>query len=160
MLAYAKRIDGKNLVFWFQVSRSGWDDYAGSQFVVEFQLSESEKPGAVGGFRQRLPHFLTESELARVRQMQNAVIASLPQPPRGHAALLMGEQIATWYLRKFAPVSEVYHSKIDIWFRYHQPDHVKSWAEFVASVLPRITAEIANKESSAGSAPSGGKGER
>jgi hypothetical protein len=143
-LSYAKPIGEKHLLFWFQVTRNGWDDYSGSAFIVEFQLSSSPNVGAIQGIRRRLPHFLAEIDLARVRQMENSVVASLPRPPRDHPVLTqMGRDVAEWFLQKFKPRSQSYTTSSDIWFRYHSAEHVRKWAEFVLSVLPRATSEMA-----------------
>jgi hypothetical protein len=114
LLSYFAPVGQNNLVFWFQVSRDGWDDYAGSKFVVEFQLSEDPRPGTPSGFRQRIPYFLTEFELARIRQIQNSVIASLPKPPQSHFALSISAEVSAWYLERFKPISEPYRSTSDI----------------------------------------------
>src|SRR5207247_10335221 len=42
MLGWKRPLGNEHLVFWFQCSQSGWDDYAGSKFTVEFQRSETD----------------------------------------------------------------------------------------------------------------------
>lgn len=144
MLAYVKLVGTNYLVFWFQVSLDGWDDYAGSKFIVEFQLSDSQTSGSPSGFRARIPRFLKEIEFARIRHIQDSVIASLPKPPTDHPALMINPETSTWYLKKFKPIAENYDSMSDIWFRYHQLSDIRIWAELVASVLPRIVGELEN----------------
>jgi hypothetical protein len=59
MLGWQRRQAEEHLVFWFQCSRDGWDDYAGSKFIVEFQLSEEpphrsrNEPESVAALPQR-----------------------------------------------------------------------------------------------------------
>lgn len=139
LLSYVKPVGEEFLAFWFQVTQRGWDDYTGSAFIVEFQLSPEPDLYSLRGPRRRLPELLTEMDLARVRHMQNAVIADLPQPPSDHPVLAMGPEVAEWFLEKFKPLSESYTTNSDIWLRYHSAEHVRQWAEFVLSVLPRAT---------------------
>ena len=65
MLGYVRPQDGRFLIFWFQCRQGGWDAYAGSGFVAEFQLSPSTCIGAFGDdcIRGRLPDFLDEPDL-------------------------------------------------------------------------------------------------
>ena len=70
-----------HIVFWFQVSQDGWDDYEGSKFTVEFQLSAEPIVGEVSSFRQRLGQFLDDSSREEVRKIQNGIICSLTPPP-------------------------------------------------------------------------------
>jgi hypothetical protein len=126
VLSYTKTIGDKHLWFWFQTTQSGWEDYSGSAFIVELQLSSDPTLYSLRGSRHRLPRLSTELDLARVRQTQNSVIADLPHPPRDHPILAtMGADIAAWYLQQFRPISEPYTTQSDIWFRYHNPQHVR-----------------------------------
>src|SRR4051812_27148902 len=82
MLSWHRPYHEHHLVFWFQVSRDGWDDYAGSKFTVELQLSEEPIVGEVSSFRRRLGEFLDDSFREEVRGIQNKIISSLTLPPR------------------------------------------------------------------------------
>src|SRR5919109_811870 len=117
MLGWVKHKDNKYVVFWLQCKQSGWDYYAGSSFVVEFQFSPSPRIGAYGAdcVRDRLPHFLTEEELGRVREMQNRVIGKLPQPADDYFVLQLEERVVRGYLDMFKPVEQPYAATDDIW---------------------------------------------
>jgi hypothetical protein len=140
MLGWHRPEGAEHLVFWFQCSQDGWDAYAGSKFIVEFQVSDSSQIG-VGTRRYRLPYFLTEHELNQVRSIQNAVIARLPTPPRDYYIFGLDRNLVDWYQAKFRTVQEPYSSRDDIWLRYHEPADVRRWAEFLLSVLPRVVSE-------------------
>jgi hypothetical protein len=76
-ISWSREHERQQTVLWCQVSRDGWDDYAGSKFVVEFQRSNSPEPGAPSSARARLAKFLTEDQRAEARRIQSQVIASL-----------------------------------------------------------------------------------
>jgi hypothetical protein len=144
MLGYIKPQDGRYLVFWFQCSQEGWDAYAGSKFVVEFQLSSLDHIGACAGeyTRNRLPHFLDENDLERVRQMQNRVISKLTVPPADYFVLKISDQVGKWYLSKFQSIDQPYTASDDIWFRYSDEEDVTRWSEFVLEILPKAIARL------------------
>jgi hypothetical protein len=121
---------------WCQVSQSGWDRYAGSEFVVEFQRSPEPVIGGLDARRERLGSFLSPEEREEVRSIQNAVIAALQFPPTSHPVLHVAQQVTDLYLKKFNTVSEPYPERHDIWFRYALPEHVLWWARFIIGKLP------------------------
>ena len=143
-MGWYKQVGDRYVVFWLQCSQDGWDTYAGSKFVVEFQFSPSATIGAagVGCVRERLPHFLSEAELNRARELQNRVIAKLQRPPSDYFVLQMETRVVNWYLEKFEPVHQPYKSTDDIWFRYHDESDVRQWAEFVLNLLPNTIAKL------------------
>jgi hypothetical protein len=137
---------GDHLTIWFQLSRDGWDDYAGSKLVVELQISPSAVVGAVAGpgaTRDRLTRFFTHEQLARVTQMQNDVIRKLTKPPAGHFIYACDEGIVDWYDAKFETVGSDYRMHDDVWFRYHDAHDVRRWAIFVLDRLPDVVRELA-----------------
>jgi hypothetical protein len=144
MLGWQKQVEQKWLTFWLQCSQHGWDTYAGSEFVVEFQLSANSCVGDGGPecFRHRLPFFLHQEELEEVRQIQNDVIGALPRPPADYFVLQMSPDVVNWYLANFAPVERSFVQTDDIWLRYHQPHHVRRWSAFLLQVLPGITTVL------------------
>ena len=147
MLGWQKQVADKFLTFWLQCSGDGWDFHAGSKFAVEFQLSGKSIIGdfGLGCSRKRLPYFLTADDLNEVRQIQNDVIASLSRPPSDYFIYMMSPQAISWYLAKFDQVDQPYLQTEDIWLRYHQPEHVRRWADFLLRLLPRIVAELSAK---------------
>ena len=55
-------------------------------------------------------------------------------------------EVIDWYLKKFEPVSDfasVRFSHSDVWFRYHEPEDVRRWANFVLEILPQALAAFA-----------------
>src|SRR5262245_24489527 len=148
MLGWTKVVADDHLFFWLQVSQDGWDAYAGSKFVVEFQRSQSAHMFDAGRdvVRRRLPHFLRDHELEDVRTLQNDVIRSLQRPPRDYFLYQMDAKVVAWYEAKFDPVADRYRRDEDIWFRYHEPAHVRRWAEFVMEVLPRVVHELEERQ--------------
>jgi hypothetical protein len=142
MLGWVRPAQAKHLVFWCQCSQDGWDDYAGSGFIVEFQLAPSDRPGAGGSEskRMRLGRLLLDSELQRATELQNRLIGKLAQPPRDHPNLRISDQVTRWYLAKFARLERPYRRNDDLWLRYYDEEDVVGWARFVQDVLPRVTA--------------------
>ena len=114
MLSWARPQGDRHLVVWCQVSRDGWDNYAGSQFTVEFQLSDEAIVGARSIRRQRLPRMLDDSGREESRTIQNGVIASLPHPPANHPALHISEATRASYLKKFRKIDPPHSASDDI----------------------------------------------
>jgi hypothetical protein len=131
------------LVFWFQVSQHGWDDYAGSEFVVEFQLSRSPEVGWQQLRRARLAHFLGADALKELQVTQNAVIRALPKPPSDYW-ILQDPRLRDWYLRMFEPVSKPFSPTDDVWLRYHAAADVTRWGQCVLRHLPECISEAAS----------------
>ena len=144
MLCYVRPQDSRSVVFWFQCAQVGWDAYAGSSFVVEFQFSTLARPGAFGDdcVRDRLPGFLDKLDLERIRQMQNDVIKKLKLPPEDYYMLAVPENVKRWYLDKFKPVELPFKRSGDIWLRYHDEEDLTMWAEFVLERLPKVLARL------------------
>jgi hypothetical protein len=136
MLSWTRPQRERFLVVWFQVSRDGWDSYAGSRFTVEFQLSDEPIVGARSIRRQRFPSMLDASGREEIRRLQNDVIASLHYPPPNHPVLKISEPTRAWYVEKFRKIDQPYAEKEDIWFRYGTQEHVTIWANFITRKLP------------------------
>jgi hypothetical protein len=127
---------------WCQVSRDGWDEYAGSKFVVEFQLAPEPIVGAGAKRRQRLASLLTAEQRESARRIENAVISSLQKPPRAHFALHVSPEVTKWYMAKFDAVAVPYPEGHDIWLRYVRPEHVSDWAKFILPLLPGCVSAV------------------
>jgi hypothetical protein len=135
-LSWSREHEGQQTVLWCQVSRDGWDDYAGSKFVVELQRSDSPEAGAPSSARARLAKFLSDDQRAEAWLIQSQVIASLGRPPRTHPLLHVSPEVTGWYLEKFEPLRGAYAPGDDLWLRYAKVEHVDMWAEFLQRVIP------------------------
>lgn len=127
---------------WCQADQRGWDSYAGSKFVVEFQLGPEPVIGGRTICRRRIGELLSPAEREEARAIQNRVIASLRKPPKNYAVLNVCEEVSTLYLRKFELVDQPYWEKDDIWFRYASKGDVDRWAEFLVERLPNCLRQV------------------
>jgi hypothetical protein len=141
-LSWARQQNERYTVLWCQVSRDGWDEYAGSKFVVEFQRSDSPEVGAHPSTRARIVKLLTDDQRAELWRLQNQVITGLARPPRTHPTFQVSSDVTRWYLDKFEPVPVPYGANDDVWLRYAKPEHVVAWAEFLRRVIPGCLAAI------------------
>jgi hypothetical protein len=137
MLSWTRPQGSQHLTFWFQVSQFGWNQYAGSQFTVELQLSATPQVGS-SMQRARLPELLTAADREEVRRQENAVISGLVHPPPSYVEWLGSAYAgaASSYLRSFETVQEPYYPGKDIWFRYASEDDVRAWCELIKAKLP------------------------
>lgn len=136
MLSWVRPQRANYLVVWCQVSQDGWDEYVGSKFTVEFQLSDEPVVGVHHRHRQRLPTMLTCEEREELRTIQNAVISSLRHPPASHP-MLESDVVRKWYLKRLRTIDQPYRDRDDIWFRYASEAHLIAWAEFILGGLGR-----------------------
>jgi hypothetical protein len=136
LLSWIRPQTGRYLVVWCQVSQFGWDDCAGSQFTVEFQLSDEALPGAKSVRRRRFPRMLDDNGREEMRTIQNGVIASLQRPPATHPLLHAGEAIRALYLKSFQRVDQPYCEGDDIWLRYGCEADLVTWARLIINHLP------------------------
>jgi hypothetical protein len=137
-LSWSRHLGGLNTVLWCQVSRDGWDQYAGSKFVLEFQRSEGDEPGMPATVRARYSKLILAEEREQVHSLQNDVIASLQRPPGNHAALQVSPEVTRWYMKNFERETTPYDPEEDLWFRYAEPTHVKRWGELIAQSMPKL----------------------
>lgn len=142
MLGWYRPHEGRQLVFWFQCSRHGWDPHVGSQFSLEFQLADRPETGIGLKNRRGLCELLTAEELEEVRARQNEVIAALTPPPAGHWSEQLEGRARDWYLGQFEPVAERYAAGQDVWLRYGCEENVARWAEFLLPRLSRMLVEF------------------
>lgn len=142
MLSWARPQRDRHLVAWCQVSQDGWDDYAGSKFVVEFQLSDDPVVGATHSQRRRLAKMLDHEGREEMRSLQNEVISSLRRPSANHPCLGASEQVRDYYLRKFQKIDLPYSERDDIWCRYARGEHIVAWAKFIVGKLPECFLKV------------------
>ena len=131
---------GEHFVLWFQLSRDGWDTYAGNKMVLE--LARSPTPTIGCGERARLARFLHDADRALATRMTNDVIAKLVKPPPTHPILAMEARVAHWYLAKFEPMTADFAPRDDLWLRYHDAQDVRRWADFAIARIPRAMEEL------------------
>jgi hypothetical protein len=141
-LSWSRQQSGQHTVLWCQVSRDGWDDYAGSKFVAEFQRSDSPEAGTTSSARLRLAEFLSDDQRSEVWRLQSQVIASLTRPPRTHPLLHVAPEVTRLYLDKFEPLQIAYRAGEDLWLRYAEPEHVRLWADFLRRIVPGCVEAI------------------
>ena len=132
----------RHIVVWFQISRDGWDAFAGSKFVVEFQRSVEPLVGARADRRQRLGALLSAEQREQVRMTNNAVIGSLKRPTPGYAKLQISPEVTKWYLAQFQPRLEPHLERDDIWLHYASPEDVVRWAGLIETMLPGFIEAI------------------
>jgi hypothetical protein len=137
MLGWYKPVREGCLVFWFQCSQDGWDRYAGSKFVVEFQVADSPVPG-LGMHRARLARLLDEAQREDLRQHNNCVIMKLRKPDPSYFIFAADQKVIEWYLSNFDPVEEKYRANEDVWLRYGEEEDVRMWARWILGVLPSV----------------------
>ncbi|HEY1208568.1 MAG TPA: hypothetical protein VGE85_04315 [Terracidiphilus sp.] len=142
LLSWTRPHGDAHIVVWCQVSQYGWDPYAGSQFIVEFQRSSEPVIGYgyKNAHRERIALLLSPEEREEVRRIQNSVIASLQHPPANHPILHFTQEVTDIYVKQFKAVSEPYPERNDIWFRYASPEHITQWAHFIIGRLPKCVA--------------------
>ncbi len=142
MAGWHRPIDNTFLSFWFQCSMDGWDDFVGSKFIIEFQLSDKPVIGT-GQVRVRLPQVLDVTQLEQVRKIQNDIISGLRPPSGDYYVLHISPEVREWYLDKFKLITLPYTNTSDIWLRYKSEMDVRRWAEFLLIHLPSILSRFA-----------------
>ena len=120
--------------FWIQVSRYGFDRYFGGEFVVEFELSNSERHTSL---RDRMWRLLDAASRREVIRRNNQTIKALPGPSDGILQMLPKDLIPT-YVHRFETMDEETKSATDVWFRYARRADVEGWGEFLASQLKTV----------------------
>jgi len=128
---------------WCQADQRGWDSYAGSKFVVEFQLGPEPVIGSKAICRRRIGELLSPAEREEARAVQNRVIGSLRKPPKNYPVLNVCEEVTILYLKEFDLVNQPYGDRDDIWFRYASKEHVDRWAKFLVDRLPNCLQQVA-----------------
>ena len=135
LLGYYRSRNEGCLVFWFQCGPWGWDNFEGSGFVLEFQVSEHPIIGS-GTKRTRLPLLLNNEQLERLRQLQNQVISRLTPPPQDHPIFRISPEFTQSYLARFRPVAAADLNPGQFWHRYYSVEDVARWGEYILELLP------------------------
>ena len=120
--------------FWIQINHYGFDRHFGGEFVVEFELSDSERHTSIRDRMWRLLGITSRSEVIR---MNNQTIKALPGPS-GATLQLLPECLKPTYLRMFETMDEDPKRDADVWFRYATRADVEAWGEFLAARLKGV----------------------
>jgi hypothetical protein len=138
---------------WFQTGKYGWDSYAGGEFYVNFDISETPEVESVRRRDERLNYFLTDAELVSAREYQNAIVARIPKPPESYFEALQAafgkstsaESAATLITTVrgyFEPESMPFRRHQDFALRYWEAADIKGWATLISSVIPRALEQM------------------
>jgi hypothetical protein len=134
------------LIFGFGVARRDyWDQFAGSQFVLDFQIG---RPGNDDLKNRcfRFCYLLTDAQREELRLIQNRVINSLTAPPYDHERVRdLDTETRDWYLEKFVPVPSI-NPKHDTWMRYYTAEHVDEWAHYLLRQMPHFLNELETRK--------------
>jgi len=93
MLGFYKKLKKLYLIIWFQCSRDGYDQFAGSKFIVEIQISETNEIGTTSIVRQRIPFFLSAKDFESITKIENEVKEKLQKPPKCYFIFSLAEDI-------------------------------------------------------------------
>lgn len=132
--------DGPKTVFWAQVHPKAKDPYSGGEFLFEFERMIGNRTAGKLSGRARLDQLLIQSELQRLLDHQNRVIASLPRPPASHVAQYP-ESLRDAYRKEFEPQTTFRPG--DLWLRYRTLDDVRAWLAVISDLLPVVLSRAA-----------------
>jgi hypothetical protein len=139
MLGFYKQLKENYLIIWFQCSREGFDQYAGSKFIVEIQISETNLIASSSIVRDRIPFFLKENEFTEIAKIENEIKSKLKIPPKTYYIFSLDDEIQNWYKKKFDKIDSTYNNSSDIWFVYFDPIDIEKWLKIIEPVINRIT---------------------
>jgi len=146
MLGYYKQLKENYLVFWFQCSRDGFDEFAGSKFIVEIQISNSNEIGTASIVRQRIPFFLTDKDFKEIAKTENQIKEKLQKPPKTYFIFSLAEDIQNWYKKKFEKTNNSYDKSSDIWFVYYDKTDIEKWLEIIEPMINKIIYDFEQTE--------------
>lgn len=146
MLGYYKLLKEFYLVIWFQCSQDGFDQYAGSKFIVEIQISKTNEIGRDSIIRQRIPFFLTENDFAEIIKIENQIKDKLQKPPKTHYIFSLAEDVQNWYKKKFERATNTYNKSSDIWFVYFNEKDVQKWISIIEPMINQIIYDFEQTE--------------
>ena len=145
MLGYSKKVDDHYINFWFQCSRDGFDEYAGSKFIVQFSVDDLAEVGYSGSDGGRIPKYLTLEELKEIKLIQNKIVRRLTKPSLSYFSSSWHTDVINGYLKKFEPVIDSYTNTSDIWFRYMTESDVDEWGCYLKEIIVRTLTLLETK---------------
>jgi hypothetical protein len=146
MLGFYKQLKELYLVIWFQCSRDGFDQFAGSKFIVEIQLSETNEIGTSSVVRQRIPFFLTDKDFDNITKIENEIKDKLQKPPKSYFIFSLADDIQKWYKKKFEKTTTKYNNQSDIWFVYYDQADIEKWTMFIEPMINKIIYDFEQTE--------------
>jgi hypothetical protein len=146
MLGYYKSLEKYYLVIWFQCSQDGFDEYSGSKFIIELQISTTNEIGAGAIVRNRIPFFLSENDFVEIEKATNEIRSKLKRPPKTYYVFHLAENIQEWSKNKFEKTTVSYNKSSDIWFEYFDRADIKKWVRILEPPIHRIINELEQTE--------------
>lgn len=142
MLGFYKQLKEFYLVIWFQCSQDGFDQFAGSKFIVEIQISKTNEIGTTSIIRERIPFFLTEKDFENIVRVENEIKDKLQKPPNTYFIFSLPENIQNLYKKKFEKTTTIYNNSSDIWFNYFDQLDIEKWIKLIALMINKIVYDF------------------
>ena len=142
MLGFYKQLKEFYLVIWFQCSQDGFDQFAGSKFIVEIQVSKTNEIGTASIVRKRIPFFLKEIDFDNIVRIENEIKDKLQKPPKSYFIFSLPENIQTWYKKKFEKATTKYNNSSDIWFEYFDQTDIEKWIKLIEPMINKIVYDF------------------
>ena len=142
MLGFYKQLKEFYLVIWFQCSQDGFDQFAGSEFIVEIQISKTNKIGTTSVLRERIPFFLKGKDFKDIVRIENEIKSKLHKPPKTYFIFSLPENIQKWYMKKFEKVTTIYNNSSDIWFKYFDQADIEKWIKLIEPMINKIVYDF------------------
>jgi hypothetical protein len=114
--------------------RSGWNEFVGSRFCLEFRNQDVVRLG------QRLQWLTSEAERAAIAEVERHVVLRTPMPPEPYFLAITDPIYRRNERELFVPLpaGAVYPSHHDIWCRYRTDEDIDEWRSLLASLLPNV----------------------
>jgi hypothetical protein len=146
MLGFYKQLKELYLVIWFQCSRDGFDQFAGSKFIIEIQISETNEIGTASVVRHRIPFFLTDKDFDNITKIENEIKDKLQKPPKTYFIFNLADDIQNWYKKKFEKTTNKYNNESDIWFVYSDHADIEKWTKLIEPMINKIIYDFEQTE--------------
>jgi len=137
MLGWYKAVREAYLVVGFYcMPPAGGDPFYGSSFTVQFELSRTSSIGASNV--ARLDTLLSQAQLNRLLDIQNAVVAKLKKPDKNHHIFRTPQVLIDQYLSEFEPLTRDKVHWYNQWLSYHDAEDVRQWTKFLLELFPKL----------------------